>query len=131
MSKNNLDIQNEKELIKKLQEKGIFKNEVECLKCKNQINNLVIRNRNKGGNDLVSWRCKRCQAYKSVKENSFFSLFKKPVWFILTLIKYWCIQFHDSWSSYNKIQNLKGFKSMSVNHNYNFKDPETGALRIK
>ena len=34
---------------------------------------------------------------------------------------------HDSWSSYNKIQNLKGFKSMSVTHNYNFKDPETGA----
>jgi hypothetical protein len=52
----------------------------------------VIRNRNKGGNDLVSWRCKRCQAYKSVKENSFFSLFKKSVWFIITLIKYWCIQ---------------------------------------
>ena len=52
MSKNNLDIQNEKELMKKLQEKGIFKNEVECLKCKNQINNLVIRNQNKGGNDI-------------------------------------------------------------------------------
>ncbi len=34
---------------------------------------------------------------------------------------------HDSWSSYNKIQELKNFKSRSVNHKYNLKDPETGA----
>jgi hypothetical protein len=34
---------------------------------------------------------------------------------------------HDSWSSYNKIEEFKKFKSLSVNHKYNFKDPETGA----
>ena len=34
---------------------------------------------------------------------------------------------HDSWTSYNKIGEMKNFKSVSVNHNYNIKDPETGA----
>ena len=33
---------------------------------------------------------------------------------------------HDKWSSYNKIKDL-GYTSLSVNHSYNFVDPETGA----
>ncbi|RNA02274.1 ISXO2-like domain-containing [Brachionus plicatilis] len=33
----------------------------------------------------------------------------------------------DSWSSYNKITEMKNFKHFSVNHKYNFVDPFSGA----
>ena len=46
---------------------------------------------------------------------------------ICELVKSGTTIIHDSWSSYNKIDKVKSFKSMSVNHKFNFKDPETGA----
>ena len=53
---------------------------------------MVNRTRGKNGNELVIWRCEKCKAYKTVKDNSFFSLFRKQICIILTLIKYWCVQ---------------------------------------
>ena len=87
-----IDYAEEITLTKKLQGLNILKKNIECVKCKEKIENLVKRKRDKDGNEMLSWRCKKCQSYKSVKENSFFSLYRKPITFILTLIKYWCIQ---------------------------------------
>ena len=85
-------MQEDKELIKELQKKGMLKKKVVCAKCGENVDNLVKRKRNKDGNELMSWRCKKCQTYKSVKENSFFSLYKKSVWLVIAIIKYWCVQ---------------------------------------
>ncbi|CAF0895277.1 unnamed protein product [Brachionus calyciflorus] len=35
--------------------------------------------------------------------------------------------YSDCWSSYQKLTKLKEFKHMTVNHSYNFLDPDTGA----
>ena len=82
----------DKVVIEKLQNLGILKKDVECKKCSGKIHQFVTRKRNKDGNNLCSWRCKKCQTYQSVKDNSYFSLFKKPIWFKVALIKYWCLQ---------------------------------------
>lgn len=82
----------DKSVIDRLQKLGVLKNDIECNKCSGITHKLVTRKRNKDGNDLLSWRCEKCQTYNSVKDNSYFSLFKKPIWFIITLIKYWCLQ---------------------------------------
>jgi hypothetical protein len=71
---------------------GILKKKIECLKCGEPINNLVKRKRNKDGNELMSWRCSKCQTYKSVKDNSYYSLYKKPLCLIITIIRYWYVQ---------------------------------------
>jgi hypothetical protein len=82
----------EESLIKQLQNANCLKKSHICLKCGEKVKNMVKRTRGKNGNELVNWRCEKCQAYKTVKDNSFFSLFRKPIWFILTLIKYRCVQ---------------------------------------
>jgi hypothetical protein len=57
------------------------------------VDKMVKRKRRNDGNELFNWRCGKCQAYKTVKDNSFFYLFRKPISFILTIIKFWCVQF--------------------------------------
>ncbi|CAF0980655.1 unnamed protein product [Brachionus calyciflorus] len=37
----------------------------------------------------------------------------------------------DTWSSYNRISNLKNFKHLIVNHKYHFIDPDSGACTNK
>jgi hypothetical protein len=61
----------EKDLIMEFQKLGILKKKIECLKFGQPINNLVKRKRNKDVNELMSWRCSKCQTYKSAKGNSF------------------------------------------------------------
>ncbi|CAF1145762.1 unnamed protein product, partial [Brachionus calyciflorus] len=41
------------------------------------------------------------------------------------------IIYSDCWSSYNKIKEIKNFKHKTVNHSYNFIDPNSGACTNK
>jgi hypothetical protein len=83
----------EEKLIRQLQESNCLKKKHKCLKCGEMVDKMVKRKRRNDGNELLNWRCGKCQAYKTVKDNSFFSLFRKPISFILTIIKFWCVQF--------------------------------------
>jgi len=66
----------EESLIKQLQNANCLKKSHICLKCGEKVKNMVKRTRGKNGNELVNWRCEKCQSYKTVKDNSFFSLFR-------------------------------------------------------
>ena len=79
-------------LITKLQNFGILKKKIKCSKCNEDVERLVKRKRDKNGNEIISWRCKKCQSYKSIRENSFFSLYKTPLQVINQIIKFWCLQ---------------------------------------
>ena len=66
-----------------------------CNKCKSNDFKLVKRKRNKEGNTVLYWRCKKtkCASYLSVKRDSYFELHnKKSLMVILQIVKYWCIQ---------------------------------------
>ena len=85
---------NEEELamINKLQNHGILNKKIICLKCNSEVQNLVKKKRDENGSELISFRCKKCQKYRTVKENSFFMLYKTSMAMILQIIKFWCIQ---------------------------------------
>lgn len=80
-----------KNTINKFQDLNIFVKNPSCV-CGSFDLKLVQRKRNKDGNELISWRCIKCQKYKSVLTNSFFSLYKKSFLLIVEIIKLWCIQ---------------------------------------
>ena len=60
---------------------------------KGEIMELKKRKRSKDTkNNLITWRCLACTSYKSIYQDSFFSLFKKPLKIVLAIIKCWSAQ---------------------------------------
>ena len=84
--------ENDYSLIKKLQSYGILKTTIKCTKCGMNVDRVVTRKRDKCGAEIISWRCLKCQAYKSIRDGSFFSLYKTSIPIIVQIIKFWCIQ---------------------------------------
>ena len=84
--------EDEIEMIHKLQNYGILNRKITCIKCKNDVDSLVYKKRDENGSELISFRCKKCQKYKTIKDNSFFSMYKTPITLNLQIIKFWCVQ---------------------------------------
>ncbi|CAF0979658.1 unnamed protein product [Brachionus calyciflorus] len=54
---------------------------------------LRNRKRNKDSkNQLLSWRCMACTNYKTIYQDSYFTLFRKPLKIVLAIIKCWSAQ---------------------------------------
>ena len=138
--------------------------------CKNFNHKIHLRERkckNEEEGSRLSWRCNKCQRFKSILDSSFFSLFRKPPATIMNLIKCWAceltikktqeimklnfndnvceqiigkvfqmlrdicsfdlsILYSDCWSAYNKLTEIWEFKHQTVNHSYNFINPDNG-----
>ncbi len=87
----------ELKLFEKICELGLVNQSRACdnKTCKKyeKLMSLTIRKRSKESlNYVLSWRCTVCRSYRTVYENSFFSLFKKPVRILLAVIKCWAAQ---------------------------------------
>ncbi|CAF1101621.1 unnamed protein product [Brachionus calyciflorus] len=83
---------NENFWITRLQSLGILENNYVCI-CGSKLA-IIDRKRNKLGNEHKTFRCtnSKCQKYQSIAKNSFFSLFKKPIFVIIEIIKLWAVQ---------------------------------------
>ncbi|CAF1010282.1 unnamed protein product [Brachionus calyciflorus] len=87
----------EKKIFNKLVDLGLIFAVQKCTKenCrkKAQNMNLTTRKRSKDSkNCLLTWRCNSCSSYKTIYEDSFFSLFRKPLKIVLAIIKCWAAQ---------------------------------------
>ena len=51
----------------------------------------MLCERKRGATKLISWRCK-CGQYKSIRDGSFFSLYRTPLTHLALIIKMWAAQ---------------------------------------
>ena len=84
-------------LINELQEFNILSGSTLCFKCNKHKFLLGMRKRNTSKQlpeehmYYATWRCK-CGQYKIVRDQSFFSLYKTPLYQLTLLIKFWSVQ---------------------------------------
>ena len=76
-------------LIKKFQTFNILCESSDCFKCNK--NKFLLCERKRGATKLISWRCK-CGQYKSIRDGSFFSLYRTPLTHLALIIKMWAAQ---------------------------------------
>ncbi|CAF0765448.1 unnamed protein product [Brachionus calyciflorus] len=87
----------EYKLFLKVKEKGLVFPSRNCenIKCKKngQIMPPSLRKKNKDSiNTFLIWRCTTCGHSKTVYDESFFSLFRKPIKILLAIMKCWAAQ---------------------------------------
>lgn len=91
----------EKKTFSKLLALGLIFKTQKCTneKCVKRGDLMELRNRKRNKdskNQLLSWRCMACTNYKTIYQDSFFSLFCKPLKIVLAIIKCWSAQVNIS-----------------------------------